>query len=182
MITVQRPSQYDSARVRRRVAGGRIRQCRNRQIFVVGSGADAKNPVHGQSDPVIESDHRRSCARGGGQGFGGDPAVVAKIHAFHDRSRRSGGIDAGGQSQHRQRADTPCFTGRSVADIENDHCGAVVEVVVPIGDVNNTIVRERGDVEGIVIHRHGDVRRIDIESARCIRRGRMVQGQRAIKR
>ena len=139
-------------------------------------------PFTVESNAVIESDHRRSRARGGRQGLGGDRAVVAKIHAFDDRSRRTSGIDAGRQSQHRERADAPRFTGSNVTDIKNDHGGAVIEVAVPIGDVDDAIVRQGGDAEGIVIHRHGDVGQIDIESARCIRRGRMVQGQRAIKR
>ena len=60
--------------------------------------------------------------------------------------------------------------------------GAVIEVAVcPIGDVNDAIVRQGGNAESIVIHRHGDVRKIDIEPARRIGRGRMVQAERAVK-
>ena len=60
--------------------------------------------------------------------------------------------------------------------------GAVIEVAVPIGDVGDAIVRQGGNAERIVIHRHGDVGKIDIEPARRIGRGRMVQAERAVKR
>ena len=58
MIAVERMSKHDIARVRRRVAGRGIRQCRNRQILIVWRGADAQNRVHDESNAIIESDNR----------------------------------------------------------------------------------------------------------------------------
>ena len=181
MIALERAGEHDVARVRRRVAWRVIRQVGNRQILIVGRGADAKNPVRVEVKPVIESNHRRSRARAGRQSLGGNRAVVAKIHTFDDDPAGAGGIDAGRQGQHRERPDTPRFTGSHGIDIENDQAGAVIEVAVPIGDVNDAVVRQGANAERIVVHRHGDVGKIDIEPAHRIGRGRVVQAERAVK-